>query len=138
MFGRNPKYSRKAGSSGLFRYVTFATAFLLAIARTATAEPLAIEIVDAQVGYDQRTGEPIISFKMSDASGKLFAALTQANIGRKFALRIDGQSVSEPVIREPIFGGAGQISGHFTVQQARDTAARLLSGRSKLEMEIVP
>jgi SecD/SecF fusion protein len=75
---------------------------------------------------------------MSDASGKLFAALTQANIGRKFALRIDGQSVSEPVIREPIFGGTGQISGHFTVQQARDTTARLLSGKSKLEMEIVP
>ena len=138
MFGRNPKYSRKAGLSGLFRYMTFATAFLLAIARAATAEPLAIEIVDAQVGYYQRTGEPIISFKMSEASGKLFTALTQANIGRKLALRIDGQLVSEPVIREPIFGGAGQISGHFTEQQARDTTARLLSGKSKLEMEIVP
>jgi len=137
MFGRTRKRSRKAGSSGLFRYGAFAAVLLLTMTATVTAEPLAIEVVDAQAAYDQRTSDPVISFRMSPTSARAFAQFTQANVGRKFALRVDGKTVSEPVIREPILGGSGQISGHFTAEQARDIATRLLSGKSKLEMEIV-
>ena len=74
---------------------------------------------------------------MSPASQKSFTELTQKNVGRKLAIRVDGQILSAPVIREPILGGSGQISGHFTEQQARDIAARLSSGKSKLEFDIV-
>jgi preprotein translocase subunit SecD len=126
---------KKAGLSGLFRYGAFA--ILLATSGIAAAEPLAIEVIDAQVAYDQRNSEPLVAFKMSAASGKAFGELSSNNVGRKLAIRVDGQVVSSPVIREPIFGGAGQISGHFTAQQARDMAAGLSSGAAKLEFEIV-
>jgi preprotein translocase subunit SecD len=129
--------SKKAGLSGLFYYGALAAAFLLAITDIAAAMPLAIEVVDAQAGYDQRNNEPLVSFKMSEASKIAFAELTGNNVGRKLELRVDGKTISAPVIREPIFGGSGQLVDHFTVQQARDLAARLSSGAAKLEVEIV-
>ena len=104
---------------------------------SAAAEPLTVDLVDAQVGYVQGRNEPIISFRMSPSSQKAFAQLTAANVGRQLALRVDGATLSAPVIREPISGGSGQISGRFTAQQAEDIAARLRSGKSKLEMEIL-
>jgi preprotein translocase subunit SecD len=104
---------------------------------SAAAEPLTIELVDAQVGYARGRNEPIISFRMSPASQKAFAQLTAANVDRQMAMRVDGATLSAPVIREPILGGSGQISGRFTAQQAEDIAARLRSGKSKLEMEIL-
>jgi preprotein translocase subunit SecD len=137
MVRRSPRQFKKAGLSGLLCYAAFALALLFMIAAAANAEPLAIEVVAAEAAYDQWTSEPVISFRMSPASQKAFGLFTQANVGRKFALRVHGQTVSEPVIRDLILGGAGQISSHFTVQQARDIAARLSSGKSKLEVEIV-
>jgi preprotein translocase subunit SecD len=128
---------RKAGLSGLFRRTTLAAAFLVIWTAAAAAEPLAVEVVDVGVGFDQRTSEPIITFKMSEATRRLFAKLTEDNVGRKLEMRIDGKTVSAPVIREPILGGSGQISGGFSEPQARDIAARLSSGISRLEMEIV-
>jgi preprotein translocase subunit SecD len=128
---------RRPACPAFFRYGAFAAVFLLAMAGTATAEPLAIEVVSVQVGYDQRTSEPIISFKMSEATRKSFAELTRNNVGRKLEIRVDGKPLAAPVIREPIVGGTGQISAHFTEQQARDMANRLSSGASKLEMQIV-
>jgi preprotein translocase subunit SecD len=98
---------------------------------------LVIEIVDAQATPDLRNNENIVSYKMLETSGKLFAELTRKNIGRKLEIRVDGKPLIAPVVREPILGGAGQISGHFTVQQAHDLAARLNAGTSKLEVEVV-
>jgi preprotein translocase subunit SecD len=111
---------------------------LIALVGAAAAEPIAIEVVNAEVGYDQRSGEAIVSFRMSEASRIAFARFTQENVGRKLELRVDGKTVSAPVIREPITGAVGQLSGHFTPQQARDIAEGLSSGRSKLEMELAP
>ncbi len=103
----------------------------------AAAAPIKIELVAAEAVYNQQNAELLISFKMSAASGKAFADLIRNNVGRKLAIRVDGHTVSVPVIREPIVGGAGQISGHFTVEQVRDMAARLSSCAAKLEFEIV-
>ncbi len=128
---------KKAGLSGLFRYGVAAAVCLLAITGAAVAEPLKIEVAAVQAAYDQRTNEPTISFAMSESSRKAFAELTRKNVGRKLAIRVDGQTISAPIIREPILGGAGQIAGHFTVKQARDMAAGLSSGAAKLEVEIV-
>jgi preprotein translocase subunit SecD len=127
----NLNLRKKAGLFGLF-----CCAGLL-LAGVAAAEPLAIKVVAAQVEYDTRNNEPVVAFKMSDASKKAFAELTRANVGHKLAIRVDGKTMSAPIIREPILGGAGQIAGRFTVQQASDLAARLSSGAAKLEMEIV-
>jgi preprotein translocase subunit SecD len=127
-------FKRKAGLSGLFLCAAAAVAIMTGVA---ASEPLAVEIISATAGYDQRTREPIVEYKLSRASQKLFAEMTEKNVGRKMELRIDGQPVVAAVIREPILGGSGQISGGFTEQQTRDIAAQLSSGASRLQADIV-
>jgi len=63
----------------------------MALVGVAAAEPIAVELVSAERGYDQRTGEPVVTFRMSSASRTVFAQFTQQNVGRKFELRVDGQ-----------------------------------------------
>ncbi len=87
-------------------------------------------LVDSQPGFDQRTGEPIVSFRFDATGAKRFAAVTQQNVGLPFAIILDGKVISAPVIREPILGGAGQISGNFTVPEASDLAVTLALRRA--------
>jgi preprotein translocase subunit SecD len=114
-----------------------AAGLLVASAAVAAAEPLSIEIARAQVGFDQRTNEPVISFRMSEASKRAFADFATKNVGRKVEIRVDGRALVAPVIREPILGGMGQISAGLKVDEARDLADRLSSGRAKMEVEAV-
>jgi len=104
----------------------------------ATAEPLLIEIVRAEVGFDQRIGQPIISFTMAEASRRLFAEFTRQNVGRAMEVRVDGRVIMTPVIREPIVGGTGQLLGGFSTAEANALAERLSTGNAKIEVEIVP
>jgi hypothetical protein len=96
MVARDQILSEKAGTSGLFRYEAFAAIILLAMSGIAAAAPLKIELVAAEAVYNQQNAELLISFKMSAASGKAFAELTRNNVGRKLAIRVDGQTVSVP------------------------------------------
>ena len=86
------------------------------------------DLTDAQPGFDQRTSEPIVSFKFNINGARRFAQVTQENVGRPFAIVLDNEVISAPVIREPILGGSGQISGSFTVEQANDLAILLRAG----------
>jgi preprotein translocase subunit SecD len=86
------------------------------------------DLTDAQPGFDQRTSEPIVSFKFNTNGARRFAQATQENVGRPFAIVLDNKVISAPVIREPILGGQGQISGNFTVQSANDLAVLLRAG----------
>jgi preprotein translocase subunit SecD len=86
------------------------------------------ELTDAQPGFDQRTSEPIVSFKFNTAGARRFAQATQENVGRPFAIVLDEEVISAPVIREPIIGGSGQISGSFTVESANNLAILLRAG----------
>src|SRR5438270_22890 len=76
------------------------------------------DLTDAQPGFDQRTNEPIVSFKFNTSGSRKFAQATTENVGQPFAIVLDNEVISAPVIREPITGGSGQISGIFTVQAA--------------------
>jgi preprotein translocase subunit SecD len=109
----------------------------LLLAGAAAADPLVIEVVVARAAYDTRSKEPLITFKMLGASKKAFTDPTRANVGHKSAIRIDGKTLSPLMIAQPILGGAGQIAGDFTVQQIRETAAKLNAGTSKFEVGIV-
>ena len=66
-----------------------------------------------------------------------FGDITQANVGKPFAIVLDGKVLSAPVIREPIIGGAGQISGSFTVQQTTDLAALLRAGALPAPLTVI-
>jgi preprotein translocase subunit SecD len=86
------------------------------------------DLTDAQLQFDQRTGEPVVSFKFNTNGARRFAQVTQENVGRPFAIVLDNQVISAPVIREPILGGNGQISGNFTAESANELAILLRAG----------
>jgi preprotein translocase subunit SecD len=95
------------------------------------------DLTDAQPGFDQRTSEPIVSFKFNINGARRFAQVTQENVGRPFAIVLDNEVISAPVIREPILGGSGQISGNFTVQGANDLAILLRAGALPAPLTII-
>jgi preprotein translocase subunit SecD len=86
------------------------------------------DLTDAQPGFDQRSGEPIVSFRFNTSGARRFATVTQENVGRPFAIILDNEVISAPNIREPILGGSGQISGSFTVESANNLAILLRAG----------
>jgi preprotein translocase subunit SecD len=95
------------------------------------------DLTDAQPGFDQRTSEPIVSFRFNTSGARKFAEVTQQNVGKPFAIVLDNEVISAPVIREPILGGSGQISGSFTVQSANDLAILLRAGALPAPLTII-
>jgi preprotein translocase subunit SecD len=95
------------------------------------------DLTDAQPGFDQRTSEPIVTFRFNTNGARRFAQVTQENVGKPFAIVLDNEVISAPVIREPILGGSGQISGNFTVQQANDLAILLRAGALPAPLTII-
>ncbi|MFN3623125.1 MAG: protein translocase subunit SecD [Hyphomicrobium sp.] len=95
------------------------------------------DLVDAQPGFDQRTNEPIISFRFNQSGARKFGNYTKDNVGQPFAIVLDNKVLSAPVIREPILGGSGQISGNFTVESANTLAVQLRSGALPTKLTVV-
>ena len=95
------------------------------------------DLTDAQPGFDQRNSEPIVSFRFNSSGARKFAEATQQNVGKPFAIILDNKVISAPVIREPILGGSGQISGNFTVQQANDLAILLRAGALPAPLTVI-
>jgi len=95
------------------------------------------DLVDAQQGFDQRTQEAIISFRFNQSGARKFGKFTAENVGQPFAIVLDDHVLSAPVIREPILGGSGQISGRFTVESANNLAIQLRSGALPAKLTIV-
>jgi SecD/SecF fusion protein len=92
---------------------------------------------DAHGNFDQRTGEPIVTFRFDTRGALEFAEITRANVGQPFAIVLDGKVLSAPVIREPITGGSGQISGGFTIEEATDLAAMLRAGALPVPLTVI-
>jgi preprotein translocase subunit SecD len=95
------------------------------------------DLTDAQPGFDQRSGQPIVSFRFNSSGARKFSQVTTQNVGRPFAIVLDNEVISAPVINEPITQGAGQISGNFSVQQANDLAILLRAGALPAPLTIV-
>jgi protein-export membrane protein SecD len=83
-------------------------------------------LTDAQQGFDG--GMPIVQFKFDSVGARKFGDATKANVGKRFAIVLDNQIISAPVIRDAILGGSGVISGNFTTESARDLAILLRAG----------
>jgi preprotein translocase subunit SecD len=95
------------------------------------------DLTDAQPGFDQRTSEPIVNFRFNSSGARKFGQATSENVGRPFAIVLDNEVISAPVIREPIIGGSGQISGSFTVESANDLAILLRAGALPAPLTII-
>lgn len=111
--------------SGAFMLVCglgIATIFQIAAAQ---AEPVLFDVAQAAVSHDQRTAEPIVTFRLTEASARAFTEFTGQNIGRVAEIRVHGKVLARIVIRAPTLGGSGQIPGLLSEDAARDLAAAL-------------
>lgn len=91
---------------------------------------------NAQPNFDQ-SGQPVISFRLNNTGARRFCDVTRDNVGKPFAIVLDNEVLSAPVIREAICGGSGQISGNFTVASANDLALLLRAGALPAPMSVV-
>jgi preprotein translocase subunit SecD len=81
----------------------------------------------ASQGYSQDQ-TPSINFSFDTVGAREFGDATKENVGRRFAIVLDNKVISAPTIKQPILGGSGEITGHFTVQSAKDLADLLNAG----------
>ncbi|MBB3032532.1 protein translocase subunit SecD [Alteriqipengyuania lutimaris] len=94
-------------------------------------------LTGAQAGVDPQTNESVVNIQFDQQGGQRFAQLTTQNVGRPFAIILDGEVLSAPNINEPIRGGAAQISGSFTPESANALAISLRSGALPVDLAIV-
>lgn len=85
------------------------------------------ELVDARPDFDQN-GRPAVSFRFNPSGGRKFGDYTAANIGSPFAIVLDNEVISAPVIQSHISGGSGIITGNFTVEESTNLAVLLRAG----------
>ncbi|MGH6615783.1 protein translocase subunit SecD [Sphingomonas sp.] len=95
------------------------------------------QLTDARQSFNQQTNEPEVVITFDSQGGKRFANLTQANVGKPFAIILDDKVISAPNINEPILGGTASISGSFTVDSATQLAIALRSGKLPVALKVV-
>jgi protein-export membrane protein SecD len=95
------------------------------------------DLTDARAGTNGQTGEWVVNFKFNSNGARRFADITRANVGHRFAVVLDDKVITAPVIREPITGGSGQISGSFTAASANDLAVLLRAGALPAPLTVV-
>jgi preprotein translocase subunit SecD len=91
------------------------------------------DLTDAQPGFDQN-GLPSVNFRFNPSGARAFGQYTVENVGSPFAIVLDEEVISAPVIREAITGGSGQITGNFNVEESTELAVLLRAGALPAEM----
>jgi len=92
-------------------------------------------LVDSRPTVEQ--GRPVVSFRFDPVGARRFANTTKRNVGKPFAIVLDKEVISAPVIREAILGGSGIISGNFTTESASELALLLRSGALPVPLTII-
>ncbi len=91
----------------------------------------------AEVVYEGTTGRPAVSLNFSDEGAKKFEELTEKNIGKPLAILLDNDLVSAPLVQEKISGGTAQISGSFSVDEAKSLSIQLNAGALPVPVNLV-
>ncbi len=94
-------------------------------------------ITDAKDEFEQLSGRPSVSMQMNSDGARRWAALTKANVGKAIAIVLDGVVYSAPRVNGEISGGNSQITGNFTIEDTKDLANTLKSGRMPAPARIV-
>ena len=95
------------------------------------------DLTDARAGMNGQSGQWVVNFAFNGNGARRFADITRQNVGKRFAIVLDDQVISAPVIREPITGGSGEISGSFTASSATDLAVLLRAGALPAPLSVV-
>ena len=94
-------------------------------------------LVNAQAGVDPQDNSNIVNIQFDSQGGQRFAQLTTQNVGKPFAIILDGEVLSAPNINEPILGGSASISGGFTTETANNLAISLRSGALPVDLAVI-
>ena len=94
-------------------------------------------VTDAKDQFNNLTGSPEVSMTMNSDGARRWAALTKANVGKAIAIVLDGTVYSAPRVNGEIYGGQSSISGNFTIEDTKDLANTLKSGRMPAPAHIV-
>jgi len=91
----------------------------------------------AELSFDQTTYQPLVSLQFDDEGAKIFEELTARNIGKPLAIYIDGIPISTPTVQEKISQGKAQISGKFTLEEAKTLARNLNAGALPVPITLI-
>ena len=94
-------------------------------------------VTDAKDQFNNVSGQPEVSMTMNSDGARRWAALTKANVGKAIAIVLDGTVYSAPRVNGEISGGQSSISGNFTIEDTKDLANTLKSGRMPAPAHIV-
>lgn len=85
-------------------------------------------LTGASLGFDQRNGQPVVNIRFDTQGAQTFSRITRDHVNERFAVILDGVSITAPNINEHIPGGSAQISGNFTTESANELATLLRAG----------
>ena len=91
----------------------------------------------AQLAFDSTTNKPHVVLEFNDEGAKIFAELTKNNVGKILAIYLDGAPISTPRVQEEISGGKAQITGDFTLAEAKQLAERLNAGALPVPINLI-
>jgi protein-export membrane protein SecD len=94
-------------------------------------------LTDAGTSFDSRTGQPVVTTRFDSVGAREFGNMTKDNVGHRFAIVLDKQIITAPVIQEAILGGSGEITGNFTTKSANDLAIMLRAGALPVPLRIL-
>lgn len=95
------------------------------------------DLQSASVVFDSKTGKPAISIQFTADGGAKFASITEKNVGKPLPIILDNQIISAPVVQEKITGGSAQISGTFTIDEAKQLTVQLNAGALPVPINLV-
>jgi len=102
-----------------------------------TTELTGADLKSASVGFDQVSGSPNVLIEFTDDGTKKFSILTEENIGKVLPIILDGEVISAPVVNEKITTSTAQISGDFSIEEAKGLAIQLNAGALPVSIKLV-
>lgn len=91
----------------------------------------------ADVVFDQTSGKPVVSLRFTKEGADMFAEITERNVGRPLPVVLDNEIITQPVVQEVITGGSAQISGDFTLDEAKNLVIQLNAGALPVSIKLV-
>jgi preprotein translocase subunit SecD len=92
---------------------------------------------NAEVGFEPGTNRPLILFEFNDEGAKMFGEITQRLVGKPLGIFLDNQELTAPIVREPITQGRGQITGRFTLDEAKNLVIQLNAGALPVPVRVI-
>ncbi len=94
-------------------------------------------LAKATLEFDQNTNQPHIGLEFNNEGAKLFEEITSRNVGKQVAIFLDGVPITVPRVQEAITGGRAQITGSFTIDEAKELVRRLNAGALPVPIELI-